>query len=422
MPVIQGRTRQQLRQSIGYNLGALTASTVTSNGSTTTLIDNLVRGGDDSQNGRWIYYTTSGSNSEKVTRVSDYVQSSTTMTLSPALAASTAADDTYEVWDDAYSPSVINEFINQAIIDATGHAYDPVEKLDLHGDGFTARLDIPSGISMVSRVDYRAAVDSVDVHDCESTFDEKTDSDFTQSLDTEDRKSGNSALKLVIAAGASAGDFVTDSISSLDLSKYDTLEFWIKINLAAGTSSGNLKILLDDTASGASPLETLSVPALTADTWKFCRVSLANPETDTAIISVGLEYDSDLGACTVWLDEVKAVRNDSAIWATLSRRAWRLDKEAADLVLTMDGRTSVGSRLIKLVGGDKPALLTADSTATEVDDQFVIAKATALALSAASGGPSTDPDQRRGQAAFWFGVSEQARKTFRPLVNARLVT
>ena len=420
MPVIQGRTRQQLRQSIGYNLGALTASTVTSNGSTTTLIDNLVRGGDDSQNGKWIYYTTSGSNSEKVTRVSDYVQSSTTMTLSPALAASTAADDTYEVWDDAYSPSVINEFINQAIIDATGHAYDPVEKLDLHGDGHSARLDIPSGISMVSRVDYRAAVDSVDIHDSESTFDEKTDSDFTQSLDTQDRKSGNSALKFVIAAGASAGDFVTDSISSLDLSKYDTLEFWIKSTVA--TSSGNLKILLDNTASCASPLETLSVPALTADTWKFCRVSLANPETDSAIISVGFEYDSDLGACTVWLDEVKVVRNDSAIWATLSRRAWRLDKEAADLVLTMDGRQSVGSRLIKLVGGDKPALLTADSTATEVDDQFVIAKATALALSAASGGPSTDPDQRRGQAAFWFGVSEQARKTFRPLVNARLVT
>lgn len=420
MPVIQGRTRQQLRQSIGYNLGALTAATVTSNGSTTTLIDNLVRGGDDSQNGKWIYYTTSGSNSEKVTRVSDYVQSSTTMTLSPALAASTAADDTYEVWDDAYSPSIINEFINQAIIDATGHAYDPVEKLDLHGDGHSARLDIPSGISMVSRVDYRAAVDSVDIHNSESTFDEKTDSDFTQSLDTQDRKSGNSALRFVIAAGASAGDFVTDSISSLDLSKYDTLEFWIKSTVA--TSAGNLKILLDDTASCASPLETLSVPALTADTWKFCRVSLANPETDSAIISVGFEYDSDLGACTVWLDEVKAVRNDSAIWATLSRRAWRLDKEAADLVLTMDGRQSVGSRLIKLVGGDKPALLTADSTATEVDDQFVIAKATALALSAASGGPSTDPDQRRGQAAFWFGVSEQARKTFRPLVNARLVT
>ena len=420
MPVIQGRTRQQLRQSIGYNLGALTAATVTSNGSTTTLIDNLVRGGDDSQNGKWIYYTTSGSNSEKVTRVSDYVQSTTTMTLSPALAASTAANDTYEIWDDAYSPSVINEFINQSIIDATGHAYDPVEKLDLHGDGYTARFDVPSGMSRISKVAYRAAVDSVDVHDCESTFDEKTDSDFTQSLDTEHRKSGNSALKFVIAAGASAGDFVTDSITSLDLSKFDYLEFWIKSTVA--TSASNLKILLDDSASCASPLETLSVPALTADTWKFCRVSLANPETDTAIISVGLEYDSDLGACTVWLDEIKAVRNDSAIWATLSRRAWRLDKEAADLVLTMDGRTSVGSRLIKLVGGDKPALLTADSTATEVDDQFVIARATALALSAASGGPSTDPDQRRGQAAFWFGVSEQARKTFRPLVNARLVT
>ena len=97
---------------------------------------------------------------------------------------------------------------------------------------------------------------------------------------------------MVIASGASAGDFVTDSITSKNISGYDYIEMWVKSTVA--TSAGNLKLLLDDSASCASPLETLSIPALTADTWTFVRMQLSTPELDTAIISVGLEYDSDL--------------------------------------------------------------------------------------------------------------------------------
>ena len=102
---------------------------------------------------------------------------------------------------------------------------------------------------------------------------------------------GSASNKFVIAAGASAGDIATDSITSVNLAKYDYIEFWIKSTVA--TSAGNLKILLDDSASCASPIETLNVPALTANTWKYCRVALSNPHTDTAIISVGLEYIPD---------------------------------------------------------------------------------------------------------------------------------
>ena len=195
----------------------------------------------------------------------------------------------------------------------------------------------------------------------------------------------------------------------------------MKIALAAGTSAGNLKILLDDTASCASPLETLSVPALTNDTWTFFRVALANPELDTAIISVGLEYDSDLGACTVWLDDLSVVRNDSAYWAKVPRNLWRIDKQAQDLVFDeyLDGFAPY--TLIKLVGGDKPALLSSDSTTNEIDDGFIIERATALAFSASSGGPLTDPDARRQQAALWFGLAQASKRNFPMLVNVRTV-
>jgi hypothetical protein len=323
------------------------------------------------------------------------------------------------LWDEPYTPAAIHEFINQAIVDSTGFVYDPIENVSLHGDGHQARFDIPSGISQISKVEYRGRVSSTRIHDCGTTFDEKTDGDFTQSLDTKDKKQGSQALKMVIVAGASAGDFVTDSITSKDISKYDYIEMWVKSTVA--TSAGNLKLLLDDTASCGSPLETLSIPALSADTWTFVRMAMANPETDTAIISVGLEYDSDLGACTVWIDDISAVANDTAEWNTLDRRLWKIDKEARDLILVRDGQDAIGYSLIKLTGGDKPALLSSETDTTEIPERYVIAFATARALLSTSGGPTTDPDNKRQLVAYWDGEVNRARASFPMLANVRTV-
>ena len=194
---------------------------------------------------------------------------------------------------------------------------------------------------------------------------------------------------------------------------------WVKSTVA--TSAGNLKLLLDDTASCGSPLETLSIPALSADTWTFVRMSLSNPETDTAIISVGLEYDSDLGACTVWIDDISAVQNDTAEWTTLDRRLWKIDKEARDLILGRDGQDAVGYSLIKLTGGDKPATLSSETDTTEISERYVIAFATARALLATSGGPTTDPDNKRQLVAYWDGEVNRARASFPMLANVRTV-
>ena len=420
MPVIQGRTRKQLRQSIGHSLGAMQTGTTYDAGSTTTLISLTFTGGDDNHNGKWItVFDTSNSDSAETRLVSDYTASAYRITLGQALSFATVAGDTYELWDSPYNPSIIDSFINQSIISVTGNAYDPIENVELHGDGHQARFDIPSNISMIRKIEYRDKISTTRIHACNTTFDEKTDGDFTQSLDTKDRKQGTQSLKMVIAAGASAGDFVTDSITSKDISKYDYIEMWVKSTVA--TSAGNLKLLLDDTASCGSPLETLSIPALSANTWTFVRMALSNPNTDTAIISVGLEYDSDLGACTVWIDDISAVENDTAEWVTLPRRLWRIDKEARDLILVRNGQDEVGYRLLKITGGDKPALLSSDSTATEVDENFIIANATNLALISTSGGPATDPDAKRQLSAYWSAQAERARHAIPMLVNVRQV-
>ena len=420
MPAIQGRTLKQLRQAVGFNLGALHTGTAYDAGSNTTLISLTFVGGDDSYNGKWIAVAdASNSDSTEFRIISDYTASAYRATLQQQLSFATAAGDSYEVWDEPYKPETINEFINQAIVDSTGKVYDPIENISLHGDGKQTRYDIPSGISQISKIEYRNKISYTRLHDCGTTFDEKTDGDFTQSLDTKDKKQGTQALKMVIASGASAGDFVTDSITSKNISGYDYIEMWVKSTVA--TSAGNLKLLLDDSASCASPLETLSIPALSADTWTFVRMQLSTPELDTAIISVGLEYDSDLGACTVWIDDITAVKNDTAEWATLDRRLWKIDKEARDLILLRDGQDALGYALIKIVGGDKPALLSAETDTTEIPEAYIIAFATARALLANSGGASTDPDSRRQLAAYWDGETNRAKASFPMLNNVRTV-
>ena len=95
MAVIQGRTREQLRQSVGYNLGAMRTSTASDSGSTTTLVDNtLTSGGADRFNGRWLVLqdADASTNDGIIRRVTDSAVSSNifTLTFMPAAGAATA--------------------------------------------------------------------------------------------------------------------------------------------------------------------------------------------------------------------------------------------------------------------------------------------------------------------------------------------
>ena len=153
-------------------------------------------------------------------------------------------------------------------------------------------------------------------------------------------------------------------------------------------------------------------------------MKLSTPELDTAIISIGLEQQTDIGggaAYYVWLDDIKVVENDTAYWEIFPKHLWKIDRSARDLVLTDSGKFEAGYSMLKISGGDKPALLSAETTATEIDDSYIIARATGLAFASASGGQGTDPDQLRQQAAFWLGVAEQAKRSFPLLITGRAV-
>jgi hypothetical protein len=143
---------------------------------------------------------------------------------------------------------------------------------------------------------------ATDIEDCEDAWNESNDADATASADTTDYKVGTASAKFVVAGTATAGDILaTEVISSVTLG--GSLRFWIKSSVA--TSAGDLQILLDDTASCVSPVETLDVPALEAGIWKEVTVALLT--TTAATISIGLKYTVDIGACSIWVDDVRMI-------------------------------------------------------------------------------------------------------------------
>ena len=76
-------SRKALRQAVGSNLGKMDVSAATANGTTTTIVDANLRGGDDEHNGKWVVFH-DGDNAGLIRRVSDYVASTNTLTVTPA--------------------------------------------------------------------------------------------------------------------------------------------------------------------------------------------------------------------------------------------------------------------------------------------------------------------------------------------------
>jgi hypothetical protein len=147
---------------------------------------------------------------------------------------------------------------------------------------------------------------SLVIEDCEDAWNEISVANVTSGVDGTNKKVGTNSADIDIAAGVAAGTIVAaESMSAVNISTYTHIRFAILSTVDA--AAGDLQLLLDNTAECASPVETLNIPALTADTWSWVMIPLANPTSDTAIISIGLKMVTDLGAVTINIDDVRVV-------------------------------------------------------------------------------------------------------------------
>lgn len=144
------------------------------------------------------------------------------------------------------------------------------------------------------------------VEDCEDVWTDGSGGDVTVTADNTLEKLGTYCVKLAVASGAGVELLAYENFSSADLSAKTHLVAWIRCSVA--TAAGDLQFLVDDTNNCASPIETLNVPALTANTWTRVCLPFATPASLTAVLSVGLKQAVDKGACDINIDDVRAVK------------------------------------------------------------------------------------------------------------------
>lgn len=142
------------------------------------------------------------------------------------------------------------------------------------------------------------------IEDCEAAWDAAAS--VTCTADSTYYKKGTYSALATIAVGHTTGLAMTNVITSTDFTEYTHVKFWIRASVA--NAAGGLQIMLDDTATCASPLETIDIPVLVADTWKEVTLKLTSPTLASAIISIGLNVVTDVGAQSVYIDDVRKVR------------------------------------------------------------------------------------------------------------------
>lgn len=415
----RGRTREQLRKSIGRNLigHRLVDSAASSNGSAAGLIDDTLLGGDDNYNGWWIVVNSPEANRGSIRRISDYDSDANRLVWLRPLAEATAAGNRYELWPPEYPPPIIHDYIDQSIRETCGRIYAPVEDYSLHADGADSRFAVPPRVDAVFEVQVRASAASQSIHRMSAVFDEAVDAEWTQSIDTAGHRGGVSALRIDISAQAENGDFISDSVGPVDLSRSTHVEGWMRSEREL--AAGDVVLHLNDGPARAdgSDAESLRMHGCPAGRWTYFRAALSNPWDDSAVTSIGIEYRANITERTLWFDDIRVVDSGSATWFALPSTSWGIERGSRCLTLTDAGRRAAGYAPLKIVGGADPPPLSTDASTTAAPDEFVIARSTALAARAASG----YAESILGIAEHWDARAQDARDAFPLLTNVRRI-
>lgn len=162
------------------------------------------------------------------------------------------------------------------------------------------------------------ATQGTEIDDCEAAWDAQAN--VTSTADTAVKLRDSKSAKHVIAAGFTTGIISSeDDLQNVDISaaKHTHLVFWARAD--AAVASGVLALRLSEQAAGATgaTYADYNLSALVADEWQHISLEIASPDDDNggtypddlnALASVALIANSDPGAVTVYIDDVRAVK------------------------------------------------------------------------------------------------------------------
>lgn len=410
--------RYELRQSMALAASDLILVAPQSGGAgKLDLVDTGLPEANDYYN-YWSLGFYAGDNIDLIRQVSDWALSTHTLSWATAVTAQVDTADLAEL-HRKFTMEQYNDAINRAIrrsqrffkypnVDETIHlsAYKEGEARYMKRE-----YNIPAGFDYITDV-WIETTQRYALEDCDDEW-TAVDTDVTQDEDDDDYQEGGASVKFTVGAAISNGDIIGyQSFSSAeDLSPYKYISFWFKSSKAL--AAADLCLVLDTTAVMAAPgVETISFPAITANTWTFCTLTLANPLSDTAILSIGLEYNANAGtACTFWIDDIRAVLDGQPRFDTkLDRRAWSIVHASTPLLKLHSEVGITPGKTLRLEGWKHQATITSDASTCAVPPDFIIEQALAYLFSTK---PEYEADMKMHQT-----FAEEEKKNIKSFIPA----
>ena len=406
MSAIQQISRGEIRRSIGKNLGILIDGVATAADDGKTLLTdtkNLLGGADEHNQKEVLIYDAAGSIADgESSIVSDFA--SNVATCVPVFSAAIAIGDKFEMWKTPWRIADINDAINQAINDITAKSLKIKETHTAFTETGKYLYDVLSNFTHLYRVEYVYNIGTEKtIHKCDAVWNEKVATGVTASIDTNFKKEGSGCLKLILATAAATGVLASEDITSLDISGCSEAQIWVYSTIAL--DAGDIQLLLDNTAECASPLESLNIPATAANTWTRHIISLANPQRDYAIISVGLGMVVDKGSFDLRVDDIKAIDARTNEYRELPIEYWNIAQGSTPyLQITDNGLDLISdNKQLRLSGFQIPSRMTVDSTTSEVDPGWLVAQVTGRLLISHAKSSYLDIHDRARLSQYWLG-------------------
>jgi len=372
---IHSKTQVQLRHSIAYALKDIRIGIPGTDLTTSTFGCNTLLEADDYYN-YWDCHFYAGPRIGESREVTDFANTNGKVTFAPVTTAITAPD-LFEL-HRRHTTAQYNDAIDRAIDRASDvylkHNVDETLILESYKKGeqraMKREYDIPAGFDYIKDV-FIEVSGTHGLIDCEAVW--TVDTDVTGVLDDDDYQEGSNSMKCTVGAGISDGDVIgyADLSAAEDLSMYKKISFWIKASVAL--AAADLCLLLDDTSGCGSAIETISLPAVVANTWTFVRCTLAVPASDTAILSIGFEYNANSGANVIKIDDIRAVLDGQPRFSEpLDPRSWSIVKDSTPLLKLDSGVGITPGKALRLTGQTHQAVLTGDASTCVIPPRFII--------------------------------------------------
>lgn len=141
------------------------------------------------------------------------------------------------------------------------------------------------------------------LNDCETAWDAAAN--VTATAGTTNAVKGTNCAKFACAAGLAAGALIaTDVITSVDLTY--ALHIDMTVFSTVALSAGDVQLLVDNTATCASPTKAWDLPAISANTKTTVSITCGDMSGvgNNAIISIGLKQVVDKGAFDLYVDAI----------------------------------------------------------------------------------------------------------------------